>query len=173
MAPNPPLVAELDPQEEASTSPLVDARKVFGWARTSRHHLLDLWILDVDGTEYVSDRHVMIRRDRLTGINRLWARTIALTPRSAPILEAALHARLSSRPTKSVFDLRRIAALYLAGAGVQRLQGHHSDLHAVMLGGDRVGLAVPLSKTDPARPLGVVPGLPPAPTTSTFVWDER
>ncbi|MFD7161279.1 hypothetical protein ACFV9C_42305 [Kribbella sp. NPDC059898] len=173
MAPNPPLVAELDPREEASTSPLVDARKVFGWARTSQHHRLDLWILDVDGTEYVSDRHVMIRRDRLTGINRLWACTVALTPRSAPALEAALHARLSSRPSGSVFALERITALYLVGAGVQRLQGKHSDLHAVMHGADRIGLAVPLTKTDPARPFGVVPGLPPGPYQTPFTWDER
>jgi hypothetical protein len=141
----------------------IDASHVFG------HHLRPghrgwLWPLDVDGTEYLTDRYVTIRADRVTGVDSDKFDVLP-SPPAVNVARAveALAAPLAGTPSVARFDVREIAGLYAAGCGVLPLAGERTpDVHAVMFCGQRIGLITPIPASQAAHWLGVIPGLPPS-----------
>ena len=137
----------------------IDARRVFGHRRPG--HRGWLWTVVLDRVEYLTDRCVTLRTDRLEGLDVAEFDQLAAAPRDVDQFLAALAAPLAKRLVTDRFDLATLAGLYSAGCGVMPLDAA-GDVHAVVFMGARVGLMRPIPSTSSAYPTGVIPGAPPA-----------
>ncbi|WP_433169917.1 hypothetical protein [Kribbella sp. CA-247076] len=140
----------------------IDAHRVFG------HHVRPghrgwLWTVELDGVEYLTDRHVTIRRDRLTGVDGHRFDTLEFPPDNIARVLEALAAPLAGTPTTARFAVDILAALFDVGAGVLPLAGDLvPDTHAVMFCAQRIGLVTPIPAWRAAHALGAIPGVPPS-----------
>ncbi|MFD7161669.1 hypothetical protein ACFV9C_44290 [Kribbella sp. NPDC059898] len=141
----------------------VDAAEVFGH-RVRPGHRGWLWTLELDGVEYLTDRLVVIRTDRLDGLDGQRFDALGFGPTDAARLLEALAAPLAGVPATTRFEVDIIAALYAVGAGILPLAGDRvPDLHAVVYGGERIGIVTPLPRFRADYALGAIPGVPPGP----------
>ncbi|MFD7161706.1 hypothetical protein ACFV9C_44475 [Kribbella sp. NPDC059898] len=141
----------------------IDAAEVFGH-RVRPGHRGWLWTVEVDGIEYLTDRLVVIRTDRLDGLDGERFDALEFAPKNAARLLEALAAPLAGVPATTRFEVDVIAALYAVGAGILPLAGDRvPDLHAVIYGGERIGLVTPLPSFRADYALGAIPGVPPGP----------
>jgi hypothetical protein len=149
------------PAPQPAPAPAIDAELLFALYRPGQTRF-DLFQITIDGVQYTTDLRVMIRTDRLSGLDSWWAEFGQWTTRRLPALAAALRDEVAPEPTTMRFDPRIVFALYVSGAGIRPLAGDHAlNLHAVVIGTDRVGLVMPLRATRREALLGAVPGIPP------------
>jgi len=153
----------MHPTAHRATDPTLNAQVLFGHT----HHpdaRIEVRPLVVDGIEYLTNRLLVIRRDRLHSLDSDWMR---LGPEVTHGLQYLADA-LKDTPVRTLpahrFDPHTVCALQLCGAGIAVLSSQHtSNLHAVVHAGVPIGLAVPTPDTHSAAPLGVIPGVQPWP----------
>jgi hypothetical protein len=153
----------------------IDAELLFALYRPAGAKI-DLCQTVIDGVQYTTDRSVMIRTDRLSGLDDdcWWASIGQWTPGRLASYAAALRGDLAPTATKTRFDPRLIFTLYMSGAGIRALAGEHTrNAHAVVIGTERVGLAFPLTAASAESLLGCVPGVPPMPGSVCTLEDAR
>jgi hypothetical protein len=115
--------------------------------------------VDIDGVRYITDRHLLIREDRLTNWPQSGHPHPALVlylnetmPRTIGTLRERLHAPYRTGPTTRTFPPDLLDPLLAAGYSIRPLD-HESGVHAVVHAVDRVGLLMPLpvdKRTKPA-----------------------
>lgn len=152
----------------------LDAERLFR-RRAHNGGPVELWPLTIDGTAYLTDKVMLIRRDRLQGVTAAWSwiGQAALPHSRIRALAEALRDEPSPALPVCRFDPELVCALYLCGAGVRPLLGDNfGDVHAVVRGVERIGLAMPLKPESPGAVLGVVPGTPPWPTVGELEGNE-
>jgi hypothetical protein len=144
----------------APPAPMINAQALFGHHHPARVDQVELWPLVIDGTEYVTDSRLLIRRDRLVNLTGDWCWFGRKTTKHLPELSAALRDRLAPAAPELRFDAQLVCALTSVGAGVVPLTGFHlNDPHAVVFVGKPIGLAFPLDTALASSTLGVVPGM--------------
>jgi hypothetical protein len=162
------------PAAHPAVDTAIDAELLFALYRPGRTQV-DLCQITIDGVQYTTDRFVMIRTDRLTGLDNCWWASIGQwTTRHLSAYAAALRSDPAPGTASLRFDPRLIFALYVSGAGILPLAGEHPrNPHAVVIGAERVGLAFPLIAASTEALFGSVPGVPPGPGSIRARKDAR
>lgn len=146
-----------------ATSSTLNAEVLFGHTHYPEARI-EVRPLVVDGIGYLTNRLLVIRRDRLHGLNNSWMRLGSEVTHGLQFLAEALRDTPARDAPAHRFDLHTVCALAQCGAGIAPLRSQHAfNLHAVVHTGVPIGLAVPLPETHSAAPLGVIPGIQPWP----------
>jgi hypothetical protein len=138
--------------------PGMDAEVLFGHTHHPENKI-KVRPLTINGIEYLTNGPLVIRRDRLHGVDRRWTRLARPVVHGLQFLADALDDTLTTAIPIQRFHVDVLCALQQCDAGIAVLsQTHAFNLHAVVHAGERVGLAVPIPDHLMASTLGAVPG---------------
>ncbi|MFD7161353.1 hypothetical protein ACFV9C_42675 [Kribbella sp. NPDC059898] len=152
--------------------PTMDAEVLFGHSHHP-HRRTKVRQLTIDGVEYFTNGPLVIRGDRLHGLDPSWTWMKRPVTIGLKFLADALNDEVTAAIPVQRFHADVICALEQCNARIAVLAGTHSgNLHAVLHDGAPVGLAVPIPDHLMASRIGVIPGHwnPSDPASPDMPW---
>lgn len=126
--------------------------------------------LTIAGVEYLTNGALVIRRDRVRGLDPSWMWLARPVTHHLEFLAAALNDTVTTAIPVQHFHVDVLCALHTCNARIAVLsRTHQFNLHAVLHDGEPVGLAVPIPDHLMAARIGAIPGHlnPGTPTPTT------